>query len=65
MAQHLPDLELPDPEVDDRDRAALSGPAAATSAPDRTDPPAVREALKAIVRLLARQAATDHLAQGE
>ena len=69
MPQYLPDLELPDPEVDDRDRKASSCPSKppGRSAPDQndTDPPHVREALRAIVRLLARQAARDHLAQGE
>ena len=69
MAQHLPNPELQDPEVDDHDRQASSGPSApaATSHADRTqtEPPHVREALSAIVRLLARQAARDHLARGE
>ena len=67
MPQHLSNPEFPAPKVDDRDRAASPGPAAATSDPDRTDtePPHVRDALRAIVRLLARHAARDHLAQGE
>jgi len=64
MARYLPNLEFPDPEIDDRDRKASPVPSApdATSDPDRTDPepPHVREALRAIVKLLARQAARDH-----
>ena len=69
MARHQPNLELPDPEIDDRDRKASSGPSApaATSDPDQTnpEPPHVREALRAIVKLLARQAAREHRAQGQ
>ena len=69
MAQHLPNIELPNPEVDDRDRAASSGPSAPATTPDcdqtDTDPPHVREALRAIIRLLARQTAREHMAQGE
>ena len=68
MAQHLPDPELPDPEIDDRDRKASPGSSvpAATSVPDQTEtePPHVREALRNIVRLLARQAARDSVAHG-
>ena len=66
MARYLPNLEFPDPEIDDRDRKASSRPSAstATSDPDQTNPEPlhVREALRGIVKLLARQAARDHLA---
>ena len=67
MSQPLPDAEFPDPELDDRDRAMSPGPAAATSDPDQTgtEPPHVRDAVRAIVRLLARQAARERMAQGE
>jgi len=69
MPEYLSKADLPDPEVDDRDRTTPSGSPrpAATSDAGRTDPepPHVREALRAIVRLLARQAARDHLARGE
>jgi hypothetical protein len=69
MARHLPNLELPDPEIDDRDRATSAGSPkpAATSEADQTgtEPPHVREALRAIIRLLARQTAREHMAQGE
>jgi hypothetical protein len=68
MAQHLPTLELPGPEIDDRDRKASSGPSkqAVTSVPDQTEiePPHVREALRAIVRLLQSRIAVLNAPRG-
>jgi hypothetical protein len=67
VSQHLPDPKLPAAELNGRDRATSSDPAApgATSGPDstHTEPPPVRDALRAIARLLGRQAARDHMAR--
>jgi hypothetical protein len=61
VSHDLPHAELPDPDLDGRDRPTSSGPGASAAAEqDRTGPGSPGwDALVAVAKLLARQAAEE------
>jgi hypothetical protein len=67
LSQHLPHPELPAVKLDSRDRTTSCRSLTPTSDRDRndTDRPPGWDALVALARLLGRQAARDHMAEGD
>ena len=67
VSQYLPDAELPDPDLDGRDRATSSDPGARAAAAERgrteAESPPGWNALVALARLLGRQAAGEDISR--